>query len=215
MSSTDDYKSIFDNIKNRYILNHIFEYIPQKKCLSILKYNKVLQNKLNMGKKYYKDFFQIEIKIIPVQPVTKYINTFINIHSNKSYYHIYFNDEKEEIKRNYYHINDKVTKIKILIDYEVKIFLGLFEECNCIESINFLKFNRNDITNLDRLFFKCSSLKEVNLSKLDTTNAITMESMFSDCSSLIQLNLSNFNTNKVFGMRDVFWMFIIKISKFI
>ena len=55
----------------------------------------------------------------------------ININEDKaSYYHIYFNDNNEEIK-NKYKINeeDKVTKIKIIIDYQVKSFNGLF--CGC------------------------------------------------------------------------------------
>ena len=41
---------------------------------------------------------------------------------------------------------DKVTKIKIIIDYQVKSFKKLFKECHCIESINFKKFYRNNIT---------------------------------------------------------------------
>ena len=38
---------------------------------------------------------------------------------------------------------DKVIKIKIIIDYQVKSFKKLFYWCICIESINFKKFYRN------------------------------------------------------------------------
>ena len=38
---------------------------------------------------------------------------------------------------------DKVTKIKIIIDYQVKSFKYLFSGCKCIESIKFKKFYRN------------------------------------------------------------------------
>ena len=99
----------------------------------------------------------------------------ISIDENgKLYYHIYFNDNKEEIKNKYkiykvdgvtkheYYIDeeDQVTKIKIIIDYQVKSFEKLFKWYNCIESINFKKFYRNNITNMGGMFFECSSLKE-------------------------------------------------------
>ena len=53
------------------------------------------------------------------------VNLFIL--KKKIYYHIYFNDNKEEVK-NKYEINkkDKVKKIKIIIDYQVKSFKDLF-----------------------------------------------------------------------------------------
>ena len=72
---------------------------------------------------------------------------FINVNKkDKSYYHIYFNDNKEEIK-NKYKINkkDKLTKIKIIIDYQVKSFKELFSWCECIKSINLKKFYRNNL----------------------------------------------------------------------
>ena len=43
---------------------------------------------------------------------------------------------------------DKVTKIKITIDYQVKSFKKLFFKCKCVESINFKKFYRNNITDM-------------------------------------------------------------------
>ena len=51
---------------------------------------------------------------------------------------------------------DKVTRIKIIIDYQVKSFKDLFYECKCIESINFKKFYRNNITDMRCMFFRCS-----------------------------------------------------------
>ena len=88
--------------------------------------------------------FFIEIEIIPTKDQ---YGKFININENdKLYYHIYFNDNKEEIKNKYYiEEEDKVTKIKIIIDYQVKSFKGLFYECECVESINFKKFYRNNV----------------------------------------------------------------------
>ena len=66
--------------------------------------------------------------------------------------------------------------------------MELFYYCECIESINFKKLNRNNITNMNNMFCGCSSLKE--------------------------LNLTNFNTNNVTNMEVyVFWMLIIKRIK--
>ena len=93
--------------------------MPKKKKLEIVKYNKNVQNRLNLGVKDYKEysetFTQIEIEIISTRGI---YGKFININKNdKSYYHIYFNDNKEEIK-NQYEIKkrDKVRKIKVIIN---------------------------------------------------------------------------------------------------
>ena len=132
---------IIDNIKSRYILSKIYNNITKKKKLEIIKYNKKIQNRLNLDVKDYKEYSEIEIEIIPAKD--KY-GKFINIKENdKLYYHIYFNDNKEEIKNKYYiDEEDNVTKIKIIIDYQVKSFKYLFSSCECIESINFKKYKK-------------------------------------------------------------------------
>ena len=63
---------------------------------------------------------------------------------------------------------DKVTKIKIIIDYQVKSFKGLFSWCKYIESINFKKFYRNNITDMSWMFNGCYSLKKLNLNNFNT-----------------------------------------------
>ena len=194
---------ILENINSKYILSKIYNNMTIKKKLEIVKYNKKIQNRINLSVNDYKEYCEIEIEIIPKKG--KY-GKFININENDElYYHIYFNDNKEEIK-NKYKINeeDKVTKIKIIIDYQVKSFKKLFFECECIESINFKKFYRNNITDMSYMFSKCSSLKELNLNNFNTNNVTNMESMFYYCSLLKELNLNNFNTNNV---TDMSWMF--------
>ena len=89
--------------------------------------------------------------------------------------------------------NDKVNKINIIIDYQVKSFLELFSNCICIESIYFKKFYRNNVTNMSYMFNGSSSLKEINLSNFNTNDVTNMGRMFSGCSSLKEINLSNFN----------------------
>ena len=179
----DKTNSFIDNIGSNYILSDIYDLMTKKKKLEIVKYNKKLQNKLNLSIKDYKEFSNIEIEIIPTKD--KY-GKFINVNKkDKSYYHIYFNDNIEEIK-NQYEIKkrDKVRKIKVIIDYEVKSFEKLFYWCDCIESINFKKFKRNNITDMSCMFSICSSLKELNLTNFNTNNVTNMNSMFYGCSSL-------------------------------
>ena len=55
----------------------------------------------------------------------------------KEYFHIYFDDKKEEIKSNCTKQNEKVKKIKIIIDYPVKSFKYLFANTDYINSIFF------------------------------------------------------------------------------
>ena len=60
--------------------------------------------------------------------------------------------------------------IKIIIHYHVESFENLFCECDCIESIYFKKFYRNNIINMYGMFSGCSSLKELNLNHFNTNN---------------------------------------------
>ena len=122
------------NIKSSYILSKISTNLRIQKFLSVIKYNKSLQNKLNLNIKDYQEYSEIEIELIPYP--FKY-GEFININKKeKLYYHIYFNDNKKEIKNKYkISKNDKITKIKIIIDYQVNSFEKLFTCIYCIQSI--------------------------------------------------------------------------------
>ena len=136
---------------------------------------------------------QIEIEIIP-NTSKEDKNYFIYIKKeNESYYHIYFNGKKKEIKRNYYTKNDNIKKINIIMDKEIKSFKDLFFDCMCIEKINFIKFNRNDINNMNSMFSNCKYLKELNLNNFNTDNVTDMNYMFNNCKYLKELNLNNFN----------------------
>ena len=131
---------------------------------------------------------------------------FINIIDvKKEYYHIYFNDNKgKEFKRSTINESNKVSKINVIIDYQVESLSYLFSCCECIESIFFKRFNRNNIIDMSYLFDGCSSLKELNLSNFITNNVTNMWSLFSRCSSLKEINLTNFITNNVTDMSGMF-----------
>ena len=193
-----------ENIKSKYILEIIFNNLKKNKWLKMIKYNKKIQIRLDININYYKDFSkEIEIEIVPFKNVH---GKFINIieKEKEPYYHIYFNNNTKEIKRTYLEENDEIKNIKIIIDYPVESFERLFSYCECIESINFKRFHRNNIKNMSEMFYRCSSLKRVNLNNYNTENVTNMERMFSGCSSLKKINLSKFNTNKVMNMKGMF-----------
>ena len=196
-----------NNVRSVYILQRIFDIIPKNKHFGIIRYNKKLQKRLDLSINDYKECSELFTSIeIEIKTANNIYDSFINIlELYKDYYHIYFDDNKKEIKRCYLTEEDKVNKIKIKIDYQVKSFKKLFYECYCIESIYFKKFYRNNITDMSDIFYGCSSLKELNLSNFNTNNVTDMSWMFSHCSSLTSLNLSSFYTNKVNNIWNMFF----------
>jgi hypothetical protein len=54
------------------------------------------------------------------------------------------------------------------MNYQIKSFKGLFENCGCIEYMYFKKFCRNNINNMSYMFFECSSLAELILSNYNS-----------------------------------------------
>ena len=198
--------NLFEIIKNKYILQQILDYLEKKKSLELIKKNKKIKNRLNININDYKEYSgkysSIEVEI---RPAIGYYGKFINIKDEERiYYHIYFDNNKEEIKRKHIEKNEKIELIKIIIDHQIKSFKGLFEDCVCIQSINFKKFFRNDITNMEAMFARCGLLKELNLNNFNTNNVTNMRAIFAGCSSLRELNLKNFYTNNVTNMNSMF-----------
>ena len=194
----------FEKIKSGYLLIEIFNILKENKKLNIIRYNKHIQNKINIDiNDYIKEYSKIEIEIIPEDD--KY-GRFINIPKrNIPHYHIYFNDNKDEQKKTKIDKNDNVKKIKIIItNYKNKTLSELFYCCDCIKKINFIKFSRNDIKGMRKMFCGCYSLKELNISNFNTKSVTDMSQMFEGCSSLKKLNLFNFNTNNVKDMSNMF-----------
>ena len=199
-------KEILKNLKSDYFLQKLFNNLLKKKSLDIIKYNNDIKNRLNISIKDYKEYLEIYSTIeLEIKHVKNNDPKFINIDEETGkYYHIYFDDNKEETETKYLYKNENVEKFRVIIDYQIKSFEGLFWNINCIEYVYFKKFFRNNITNMGSMFYRCSSLKGLNLSNFNTNNVTNMESMFEECSSLKELNLSNFNTNNVTNMRLMF-----------
>ena len=206
VSNKTESKDLLENLKSDYFLQKIFNYLLEKKSLQIIKYNKNLKNRINISiydyRRYSSIYSSIEIEIKLIQ--NKYGN-YINIdENNEEYYHIYLDNNKEETEIMCLYQNDDVEKLKIIIDYQIKSFQGLFEDCKDIEYIYFKKFYRNNINNMGHMFFGCSSLKELNLSNFNTDNVTDMHCMFYYCLTLEKLNISNFNVSNATNMEEMF-----------
>ena len=208
---------MLNKIKSQYILRKILSFNDEIINLKIIKYNKELQKKLGVNIESYKNFRKIEIEIFPGKDKIKEIQEdfiilrqkknfkFINYNiRDKPYFHIYFDDNDKEEKRNSINIDEDISKIKIIIDYQVKSIMELFYEISYMKKIKFIRFDRNDFCRFTHMFFASLFLANIELSELKTENATNMNGMFRDCSSLISLDLSNFKTCKVKDMSNLF-----------
>ena len=197
---------ILFGVKNNFILKKIFDNLKHNILLNIIRYNKGLQNKLNKDINDYKDLLSIEIDIIPVRE--KIGNSkFIHIDEKESYtsfYRFYLNDNKEETKKNYIEEKDKVTKIKVIIDYQKKSLKEQFKECEFIKEIYFIKCNNKNIIDMSYMFSGCRFLQKIDFSNFNTNNVIDMSGMFNRCHRLYNVNFSKLNTNKVTNMSHMF-----------
>ena len=174
-------------------MKQILDILKENILLDIIRYNKNIQNKLNKDlDDYFKESSKIEIEIIPKDNI---YGKFINIPKEyDNYYHIYFNNNnKEEIKRKKLNEDEKISIIKVILEYKIKSFFELFYECKCLKKIYFTKLRRKDISDMSYMFYECSLLEELDLSNFKTDNVTNMSYMFYECSSLKEIDLSKFN----------------------
>ena len=161
-------------IRSKYILKQIFDNLKENKLLNIIHYNKIYQKMMKIKLKDYKNqFSKIEIEIIPEKNI---YDNFINVANKiiKENVYIYFNNDKEEIKRYVLNKDDNISKIKLIIDYQILSFNELFSNSNCIESICFKKFYRKNINNMNGMFHMCILLKEIYFSNFNTDSVTDM-----------------------------------------
>jgi len=197
----------YQNIKSKYILKQILENLHKKRLLQIIKYSKIIQEKINIGVNDFKKYNEIEIEIFGyICDKNQNKISFINIpEADRPYYHIYFNNDENESKYDFFSSDEKLIKIRIIIDYNIKSFDKLFHMCIGVRKISFIRFNRKNITSMYSMFSGCPYLREINFNQFRTDNVTNMRSMFSGCTSLEKLNLYFFNTKNVINMSCMFY----------
>ena len=196
-------------IKSKYIIKDIFNILNEGKALHLIRYSKYFQDKLEITEIDYRKYSQIEIEIKLIKNDDEQQDKrkklyFINEKLKHDFYHVFFDDKREEIERNYVMAGENVKKIKIVIEMEIKSLKELFNDCDSIQSIKFTKFNRSDIIDMSSLFYNCIFLSEIDFKEFKTRNVIDMSHMFYNCSSLKNLDLSKFITNNVINMNNMF-----------
>ena len=189
--------SILNNIKSKYILQQVFSNIKEKKKLEINKYNKNLQNKLEINIDDFKNFhFRIEIEITIYKlencnfkdNITNFLN---NINSSFNVEYKDKNKEKYKNLSNFENIPVGIEKIKLINKQRLKNYSKFFSKCGFIDSINFIKFKETDIKNMSYMFNGCSNLKEIKgLKNFNTGEVTNMSHMFEKCYNLLNLDLS-------------------------
>jgi len=86
------------NVKSDYFIQKIFGYMPERKSLETIRYNKSIQKRIDININHYKAFSEkyssIELDLISMKGEC---DKFINIkEEDKKYIHIYFNEKKKK-----------------------------------------------------------------------------------------------------------------------
>ena len=206
--------NLFDKIRCNYLLSDILsEFLEQRILLNGIRYNNQLKKKFNISIIDYKNFYLIEIDIRLMENIPSIIEKKYFYKPYQGYnqgYHIYFNNSKTEVitqkeKHGYLGLNKrKINKILLVIDKFIDNLSGLFNRCEIIEEINFIRFNRKNITQMQGMFKDCYNLKKVNLSKMKTDNVTDFSFMFQNCYSLEEINCFNFKTNNLKYISEMF-----------
>ena len=113
---------MLNGIKSGLVFKEIIKSLKKRIYLKIFKYNKMFQHRQNIDIKEYKTFLQIEIELFLDEkaPFRGNKKKFINYIGNKASYHIYFEDNEKEAKRNYIINEDNIKKVTIKIDRDIK-----------------------------------------------------------------------------------------------
>ena len=110
----------YDNIKADYFLEKVFNNLKNGKTLNIVKYNKNIKRRINININDYKEYSEKYSSIeIEIKPVSNKYGEFIKIKEEEIYYHIYFNNNEEEIKRNYINEDEDIK----IISFNIFIFI--------------------------------------------------------------------------------------------
>jgi surface protein len=206
---------MFLQLKSQLVWKIILEKLNDRsRHMKLLKYNKTLQKKFGLSLNDYKNYIQLKIELIPIEPsnLKRQKNFFINSKAIKNNYTAYINDNKKLLNRDYFTVEDKVSKINLMLhdigDSLKDLFniqqYGSFAGCDCIKEIKFIMFNKKNIKDMSFMFHGCTKVTNVEFSEFHSKNVKNMSYMFYGCSSLVNLDLSKLDTENVTNMFCMF-----------
>ena len=160
----------FQNVKNEHN-EIIIELVLQLSNIDEEIYILCDKDELIKNNKINESFYK-ENNIFP----TKEFDYFNNINTK-----LYLNDEEISFKYKLKFNKTGINKIKIISNIKLFSLSSMFYNCYNINTINFIKINIEDVTDISFMFYNCINLTELNLSSFNTKNVINMSSMFSSC----------------------------------
>ena len=120
---------------------------------------------------------------------------------------LYIDNKKIDFNFNY--VFNKIGKYNIKISFKkdkiIKNIRWMFKHCKQLISLDFSKFNSNNLNDINSLFYECTSLSSIQFLNFNTIKIEEMNNLFYNCSSLITLDLSCFNTINVIDMSFMFY----------
>ena len=177
---------MLDNIKNKYLLQMIFDNLKKRRKLKILKYNKNFMNRLNIKTEDFQQFKllkDINDKLNIYIEDTEQVKLILNEKKiNDKGFDILSKIEFTKLKEIYLSKN-KISNLKLLIQYQLEK-LDLSD--NLISDINIFE---NDIfSELKELYLnknKISEIKQLENAKFDKLIILDLSgNMFSDFNNL-------------------------------
>ena len=221
--------NIFSNIKSKYILKliaKIAENIGGYKWLDVIKYNKYLQKRLDIGIDDYKKAYILKLVIlVSKEKYDKFIEqlkkNIDQMDDTKDIKHMIYKEKKQiiiyknenSIDTFKIHMNNTTNNIcqdkggqiviKMGIDPEITSLKGLFQDCKQITEITIT--GGHNVKDMSYMFSGCESLRLADMSKCNTINVTNMEGVFRGCFSLISLpDISKWDTSNVTNMSNMF-----------
>lgn len=82
-------------------------------------------------------------------------------------------------------------------------FVGIFQGCNSIESIDMSMFDMSNATSYARLFAQCYNLKDI-AANIVVSRGDEVSEMFSDCRSLESIDVSDWDVSETDNLSEVF-----------
>ena len=129
----------------------------------------------------------------------------INYNNNNNSCEVYLNNTKINFT-NYYNFQ-KEGKYTFKFDFKNNIIQSLsrlFYQCSNLISLDFSKFNSEQINDMSLMCYYCVSLNFISFDDFNSKNVTDMKFMFFECYSLKVLDLRNLNFEKVKDLSYIF-----------